>query len=102
MLKKKLDKNIIKNIENYMFYDIETMNTFKCEWKEKMNTTNCFLFHIFNNMYQNDSKIYETPCWYCVSKNKRCANSHSVFECIRYYKDLNNLSKKISKINKSC
>ena len=96
MLQHKLDKNLIKKIENYMFYDKETMETFNQEWRQKMRTTNCFLFNVFNNSRCDHYKFNETPCWYCSAKGRSSANSHSVFECIRYHRDLNNLSNKLS------
>lgn len=99
MLQTKIDKNLIKKIEDYMFYDEKTMETFNQEWKEKIKTTNCFLFNAFNNNRSNHYKFNETPCWYCSSKQRRSANSHSVFECIRYNIDLDKLSNKIVKKN---
>ena len=97
MIQIKLDKNLIKKIENYMFYDKKTMERFNQEWKDKMRTTNCFLFNAFNDTRCDHYNFYETPCWYCNSRRRRSANSHSVFECIRYHRDLDNLSNKLSK-----
>ena len=97
MLYKNLDRNLIKKIEDYMFYDKQTMEKFNEEWKENIRTTHCFLFNAFNNNRCDHYKFFETPCWYCNSKGRRSANSHSVFECIRYHRDLDNLSNRITK-----
>ena len=35
MLHQNLDKNLIKKIEDYMFYDQQTMERFNEEWKKK-------------------------------------------------------------------
>ena len=99
ILQNKLDKNVLKKIENYMFYDEKTMKKFTDEWKENIKKTNCFLFNVFNNTRCNYYKFHEVPCWYCNSLGKISANSHSVFECIRYHRDIDILSNKIRKSN---
>ena len=96
-LKNILNQNLIKKIEDYMFYDEKTLLRFTNEWKNKMQPTNCFLFNAFNDSRCNYYKFNEIPCWYCNSKGRRSANSHSVFECIRYHSDLDKFSKKLKK-----
>ena len=99
MIKINLDKNLINKIKDYMFYDKETMKKFEEEWKKNMETTNCFLFNAFNDQRCSYYKFYDLPCWYCKSQNRRSANSHSVFECIRYHRDLDKFSCKFRKKN---
>ena len=36
MLHQNLDRNLIKKIEDYMFYDTQTMKKFNEEWKENL------------------------------------------------------------------
>ncbi len=97
VLKKKIDQNLLKKIEDYMFYDKITMEKFTDEWKERIKPTNCLLFNIFNDSRCSYYKFYDIPCWYCSCQNRSSANSHSVFECIRYHRDIDILSNKLKK-----
>ena len=102
---KNLNKDILRNIYEYIFYSKEDIVKFKKEWSRKMLGINLFFYNVNRNIkifpdasllgskYMSHEYIREKPCIYCNSKQ------HTILICKNYYIELVRHNKKLQVIS---